>query len=127
MLNRTDSNPGYGTKSSIREPRVVSRIKILGALDKRGSQLSNTLRINSISQFLACISSFEIMPFSAISTFLAETLSKSVRKLQDFNRRYAREKAQYGFPTEDFVFKSVSDGRTNFQKKLRGLGATFPE
>ena len=68
-------------KSSIREPGVVSRIKILDALDRRGSQLSNASRFNSISYFLACISSFEIMPFSAISTFLTEKLSKPVRKI----------------------------------------------
>ena len=54
-------------------------IKIIGALDKRGSQLSYALRFNSISNFLACISSFEIMQSSEISAFLDEKLSKSVK------------------------------------------------
>ena len=55
------------------------------ALDIVESKLSYALRFNSISNFLACISSFEIMPFSEISAFLAEKLSKSL-KISEISR-----------------------------------------
>ncbi len=52
-------------------------VKILGALDRIESQLSNAPRIKSISHFLASISSFEIMHFSEITHF---SRKKAVRR-----------------------------------------------
>ncbi len=50
--------------------------KIPPALEIIESQLSNALRIRSISHFLASISSIEIMMFSEISTFLGRKQNK---------------------------------------------------
>ena len=66
--------------SSLREPRLISMVKILGALDRIESQLSNAPRTKSISHFLASISSFEIMHFSEILTFLCKNVANSEKE-----------------------------------------------
>ena len=73
---------GSGTTdlSSLREPRSTSMVKILSALDRIESQLSNAPRIKSISQFLASISSFEIKHFWEISTFLCRNATNSEKE-----------------------------------------------
>ena len=53
--------------------RMVSKVKILRALNRLESKLSNAPRISFISHFLASISAFEILLFSEISVFLTAT------------------------------------------------------
>ena len=52
--------------------RMGSKVKILRALNRLESKLSNAPRISFISHFFASISSFEILLFSEISVFLTE-------------------------------------------------------
>ena len=65
----------------------MSMIKILGALDNRGSQLSYALRFNSISNFLASISSFEIMPISEILAFFSWKTEQTSREIIRFQSK----------------------------------------
>ena len=76
------------TTFEVPKTRSISKLWfIFCALDRIESHLSNAPQFNSISNFLACISSFEIMPFSEISAFLDEKLSKSVKFQEVYQSR----------------------------------------
>ena len=117
-------------------------IKIIGALDKRGSQLSNALRFNSISNFPASISSFEIMPISEILAFFSWKTEQISREIIGFQSKISPRESSiwtwikvrwkfgklfglmlpilksWSFQQTFFEFQSVSSGTNNILQKL---------